>query len=75
MIKNQWYAIAPSSIVKMGKISAIKRLGLELPYHCLQEDQRRAKENKLIVIWKIDTIKERSHRFRLFFLYLLKTKM
>ena len=30
MIKNQWYAIAPSSIVKMGKISAIKRLGLDL---------------------------------------------
>lgn len=30
MITNQWYAIAPSKIVKRGKITAVKRLNLDL---------------------------------------------
>ncbi len=30
MIRNQWYAIAPSKIVKKGKLTTVKRLGLEL---------------------------------------------
>jgi phenylpropionate dioxygenase-like ring-hydroxylating dioxygenase large terminal subunit len=30
MIKNQWYAILPSSEVKKGRITAVKRLNLEL---------------------------------------------
>ena len=30
MIRNQWYAILPSKAVRAGKVTAVKRLGMEL---------------------------------------------
>jgi len=39
MIHNQWYAILPSKSVKVGKISAIKRLNLSLALFRLQSGE------------------------------------